>query len=304
MAGTVLAVCLSLRFADAMPRIFLCYLGGLLVGYAFMGRGFAYIGTPPVFVGEIAIAVGVLAVVVCGGAGLALRSPVSLVLVVFTLWGAARTAPYISTYGIDALRDGVVWGYSVFALLVAAFLGSSDWFPQVWYYYRRLLLGFLVWVPIMAALNIYALGWLPHMSADATLPSFKPGDTGVHLAGAAAFMLAGLHRTLPHEEPSRGRPWTPTLAWAAWLLGFIIVAALNRGGALAVVAAVCVVFALRPVAVAMRLALVGVLTALLVIGFLTFDVSVQTGDRSISPGQIAQNFGSVFGGGDQSNLEG
>ena len=84
-------------------------LAGLLVGYAFFGRAFAYLGVRPIFVGEVALLVGLWAFVrVCskGASG-----PPSAFIILFMVWGALRTIPYIGTYGVDALRDGVIWGY-------------------------------------------------------------------------------------------------------------------------------------------------------------------------------------------------
>ena len=55
-------------------------------------------------------------------------------------WGGARTLPYLDSYGMDALRDSVIWSYALYALFVSgALLRCRDlamvprwfgmWFP-------------------------------------------------------------------------------------------------------------------------------------------------------------------------------
>ena len=39
-------------------------------------------------------------------------------LLAFMVLGAARTVPYLGEYGVDALRDAVLWGYAFFALFI------------------------------------------------------------------------------------------------------------------------------------------------------------------------------------------
>ena len=126
-----------------IARIYAAVLGGLLVGYMFMGRGFAHIGIGPIFIGDVVLLLGIVA----GGIVL-IRSrawpPVTwtaALIVAFGVLGAARTLPYLSTYGLDALRDGVLWGYAAFALIVYVI---AD---------RRLVLDYLNSVPLGAVLK-------------------------------------------------------------------------------------------------------------------------------------------------------
>ena len=96
-----------------IPRIFIGALGIICVAYALGDRGIAYVGFGQVFMGEMVLALGVLAIVISLP-----RMKFGLLdalLVGFIALGAARTIPYIGQYGIDALRDGVSWGYALFA---------------------------------------------------------------------------------------------------------------------------------------------------------------------------------------------
>ncbi len=169
-------------------------LGVLLLGYMFMGRGFAHIGIGPVFIGDAVMVVGV---VVAAAAMIRwrVRPPFSWtlgLLLAFVVLGAARTLPYISVYGMDALRDGVLWGYAAFALIVYVLVDR-----------RSLLAGFRSYGWIVP---VFAL-WLPiswnlfrilSLEIDPTRPGsviplvyFKAGDMAVHVVGSVAFLILG-----------------------------------------------------------------------------------------------------------------
>jgi len=294
-AAALLAVWTGLRYADSLPQRFLSALGILLAGYLFMGRGFAYVGVPPVFIGEIVLMIGVLAVLVCGRMMPVLSAPMFWPLIGFMVWGAIRTMPFVTMYGADAFRDAAIWAYAAFALLVARFLPEGEGLHGVLKRYRKALPWFLVFTPVAAALNLYVPEALPYLGrSDATLPSFKPGDVAVHLAGCAAFMVLGL----PHVGQKAGQRvrMMDSILWALWLCCLVVVAALNRGGALAIFVALLVALMLRPIQAGKRLAHVGVLAALVVIALFVFDVSIERqNQRPISARQITANVGSVLG---------
>ena len=89
---------------------------------------------------------------------------------------------------------------------------------------------------------------MPNMpGTDIPLFSMKPGDAGVHLAGAAAFMLLGLYGGARDDRDSRSARSASVLG--PLVVSLVFVAALNRGGFLAVLAALFVVGALEPAAV-------------------------------------------------------
>jgi hypothetical protein len=96
----------------------ICWCVGLL-GYAVMGRGFAYIGVAPVFFAEFLLLGGCLCLLVCGRWWPILRMPQTILLIILCVWCVLRTLPYVRTYGIDALRDSIIYVYSLFAFAVA-----------------------------------------------------------------------------------------------------------------------------------------------------------------------------------------
>jgi hypothetical protein len=74
-------------------------------------------------------------------------------MIVFALWGVGRTVPYVGIYRVDALRDAVIWGYCVFAILTALFLRAGHLTESVPARYARFLPWLLVWGPIGLALS-------------------------------------------------------------------------------------------------------------------------------------------------------
>jgi hypothetical protein len=295
------AILQGLWFASRLPNFFLAALGFLLIGYAFLGRGFAYLGFPPVFLGEVILFLGLLAALVGGGVKRPFGCFLSWLLMGFASWGAIRTIPYLSTYGFDALRDGALWGYSVFALLVASFLPRSGLLSELPERYERWLPWFLFWTPTSIVLVRLAGDVLPLMpGTDVKLLSVKPGDAAVHLAGAAVFLLVGLSQHT--RRPATSLPWRDWFMWVLWLAGFFIVTPLGRSGLLAILAAIIVVLLFRPLS---RWVKVIVLASVLAIFFVASDVEIElAGERKLSPQQVFLNIKSVFEDTSRENLDG
>jgi hypothetical protein len=274
-------------------RRFLLMLAGLLVGYAFFSRGFAYLGVRPLFVGDVVLVVGVWAFLrSLPRAHLGLPSAV---IVLFMAWGALRTIPYLGVYGIDALRDGVTWGYAAFALFVGAFATRRD-VGAVVNLYARLLPVFLLWVPVATALNF--AGIVPTVPGTSVpIIGLKQGDMGVQLAGIAAFMLTGLYGA------TRGRRMVPeSVAWLVWFPVAAIVAAQNRGAMLAMSVAGLALFLVRP---STRVLRAFVLAVVVIVAAIALNPAIDIGDRrSISVTQVISNITSVFGATGNEDLDG
>jgi hypothetical protein len=307
--GVIFAVTFGVFFARRLPGFFLGLLGLLLVGYAFFGRSFAYLGKPPVYVGELVLAIGLLAALVSGGLYRALRSPLTWILLAFGAWGAMRTVPYISTYHTDALRDAAMWGYGLFAILVASFLPRTRWRSRIPAYYRRVLPWFVIWVPVGWFVNHSFGASMPTIpwSNDVPLLTFKSGDAAVHLAGVAAFLVIGLQQSGKRSARSGGTRASEWIVWTLWLVGFMLVAATNRGGALASIAALLTVALLRPAAARRKVPVVAVLAgALMLVGSVanTAAPNIVDRDREMSPEQIVTNLKSIVGAGGGESLEG
>ena len=130
-----------------IPTLFLASLGILLACYAFFGKSFAYLGVAPIFVGELMLLFAVIAALASGSLPVLMRGGITWLMLAWSLWGAVRTVPFIATYGTDALRDGALWGYSVFALAVAACVLSTRSVFSVASQYGRWVTRFAAWLP-------------------------------------------------------------------------------------------------------------------------------------------------------------
>ncbi|MCC7350110.1 MAG: O-antigen ligase family protein [Phycisphaerales bacterium] len=171
---------------------YLLWLSIVLCGYAMAGRGFAYIGVPPLFIGEFTLMLGLVALVVSANVGRIMGSGLIWLIVVFMGWGAMRTIPYIHEYGIDALRDGMTWGYASYAIIVAALIAAHpERLLVLMARYRKfvwivLLLGPIFWLIARFAKPVMPLWpW-----ANVELIEVKGGDYAVHLGGVYAYLVS------------------------------------------------------------------------------------------------------------------
>jgi hypothetical protein len=223
--GTVALVLLFLR-PSRIPRVFLGALGVICIAYALGDRGIAYVGFGQLFMGEMVLALGIVSIL------LALPKIrfglLDVALVGFILLGAARTIPYIGQYGVDALRDGVSWGYAVFAIAVAATF-RAEWFPLLVRAYRLLIPVMLVWFPLAVVLDVVAGSALPHWpGAPVPIIFLKEGDAAVHLAAIGSFVLVGLYT-------SGARLVRTGVVWALWFGNLAVMGAISRGGMFAAI---------------------------------------------------------------------
>lgn len=180
--------------ALSVTRIFLLALGVLLAGYMFLGRGFAHIGIGPIYIGDWILLLGIAtAAFVTIRAGF--RAPITWtvgLLLAFVLLGAVRTLPYLGTYGLDALRDGVLWAYAAFALIV--YLLADRWLLlSAFRAYGWVVPIFALWLPISWNLFAAASADIDPSRPGSVIPLvfFKGGDMAVHTVGAIAFLVIG-----------------------------------------------------------------------------------------------------------------
>jgi len=227
--------------AQLVTRIFLVALGALLIGYMFLGRGFAHIGVGPIFVGDLVLLLGIATIAfVTIRAGV--RAPVTWTvafLLAFVALGAVRTVPYIGTHGLDALRDGVLWGYAGFALIVYL-LADRGLLLSAFRAYGWVVPIFALWLPI--SWNLFAAA-----SADidpnrpgsfVPLVFFKAGDMAVHSVGVIAFLVLAA----PAVWSARAFLWRMLICLP--LLWTLFVAGTSNRGALVTTALGIVVVAL------------------------------------------------------------
>lgn len=277
------------KLVRGLAGIFLRILGLWLLGYAYFGKGFAYIGIPPIYVDSFLMAIGVLYLFLQPRWVLLSKDLSFTLLLLFMVWGAARTLPYIPIFGLDAIRDSVIWSYA----LVAFVLGYLTWkFPlEDWVlpWYIRAMGWLPFWVPIALGVRwlfgevLPRLPWGPE--GGVPVVHVKAGDAAVHLAGLLAFWLL--------IQPYLGNPGVgKRLFWFGWLVSFITVAAMNRGGFLSIVFVAFIlafhVNVLRWIRVAMIIIGFAVALALL-------DIEVDVGsERKISFDQLITNMASIF----------
>jgi len=263
--------------------------------YAILGKGFAYVGVSPVYAGEILLGLSVVVAVFYAGLQLLSSSPLGVLLVIFGLWQAACTLPYLTTYKIDSLRDAVVWGYSVFAwcvaVLVCRYPGIID---KVIERYKRFANWYVFLGPVSLIVSAFFTGSLPTIpSTDVTIPHLKSDDLLVHLAGVIAYFLAGM---------------APQSLW--WLVpasvGVIVGGVLTRGGLVAFLCASFLAAILRGPSKQLARALGGgVLGGAILLSLLTvLDVHLKVPGKSreISADQMLSNVDSVSGSG-SANLD-
>jgi hypothetical protein len=271
--------------------LFLAPLGVILVGYMFLGRSFAYLGFPPLYLGEVVLALGVIALLF-GLIKLPRLTTILVALFAYMGWGAILTVAALPAHGVDALRDGVIWGYGIFAILVAGALARwPDWPERVVRFMTWPAILLVAWMPALWAMLTWAPEWNVATPAGQPLLQMKPGDMAVHLAGVGA--LAGFGLILPSRLVSHrvAKYALDAVWWVTWWVGVVIVSSLNRGGMLALLASVMVLVILRPRGMWSRPAVTG---ALVILVFLIGDIRIDTGARrEISLNQIAANLMSL-----------
>ena len=262
------------RFADK----YLLALCLILLGYALDGRGFAYL-----FLGEVAMIVGVVIVVNCRGWTNVFHVPQLLLLLPFWAWGAARTIPYLKTYRIDAVRDAMLWGYSIFAFIVAGLIVAEPVrlinLLRRYGHFARL---FLALIPIVVVGFRFGYDFIPHWPLiDVPVIHEKEGDIMVHLAGIFAFWIAGLDRKV---NPI----WLVLLAANVAAMGVI-----DRAGELAFVSVFALCALCRPLHPIVWRSLAAVVLVIFVLWATNVHVPASKG-REISFRQIVTNIRSVY----------
>ncbi|MEM7786254.1 MAG: O-antigen ligase family protein [Bacteroidota bacterium] len=271
----------------------LAVLGVVLVGYALFGRGFAYLGVPPLFIGEIVLATGLVVVLT------AIRLPRLLptipmkLLAVLMLWVVLRTVPYLGSCGLDAVRDAMLAGYAVFAILVAALLlDRPERLVEAFRRYRVLAVGVLAvgwWLYIVYRIRPDLFPAWPWADGVAVVAN-KPGDLLVHLAGITAFFVLGMRRASPL-----------TLALLVVATGALMIG--NRGGMVGYLLGVSALAVLKPARASFgRLGFAGLFVVVLAFAVDTGGLAINEGNRSLAPEQLVENIKSVFGLSDERHL--
>lgn len=260
--------------------------------YALLGKGFAYAGFPPLYAGEVLLAFGLVALLISERLGALVRTPLGGLMVLFLIWQSLCAIPHLETYGIDTLRDSVVWAYAAFAWIAAALvLRLPGFLRKIVAQFRRFSLCFLFLGPVAWLATIYLGGQLPHWpNTSVSVPLVKGGEFCVHLAGILAFISSGAY-----NAPQ----W-----WLFLVLGEVLLGMSVRGGVLAFVVSSIFVLFLRPRLD--RLVIVFCSGLLLLLAWAAFDIRLTAPgvQRELSFGQLSDNLVSMVSDSGRSELEG
>ncbi|HEY2759941.1 MAG TPA: O-antigen ligase family protein, partial [Pirellulales bacterium] len=275
----------------AAPKLgwWLSALGILLAGYACMGKGFAYLGVPPLFVGEIVLGLGIVSMFARTDWRRIFSIPFTWFALALCSWTALRTAPYVGTFGIDALRDAALCCYSVMALVVVSHLLENParlmalargyaWFTF------PLALG----VPIVWAISRGFDQSIPHWPwADVQMLDVKGGDAMTHLAGILAFWLC-----YPDQVY---KPLTRFFTLLYMSIAALAIGSETRSGLVAfgLVFLLCLLMHPRSRALwgLVAIGIVGVM----VLAITDWRIQLAHDEREVSFDQISYNFASITG---------
>ncbi len=258
--------------------------------YAFLGKGFAYVGWGSFFVGEFLLVLALLTFVFTRRASALLFSPIGGAMACFLLWQAACTIPYLATFGLDALRDSVLWAYSAFAWITAALiLRFRASLVSVIGRYASFARAYLFLGPTTWLVTLYLTAWLPVWpGTKVTIPLIKGDEYGVHLAGVFAFSLLGMG----------GQPWWALVVLAEAMLGMSV-----RSGLVAFVCAALLTLLFRPKIG--RLLIVVLAGIALIVGMSAFDLHLSPpgSAREFSLDLLSRSLLSVVGDSERNDLE-
>lgn len=281
-------------FSAGLTRRWFTLWSILIAGLAIGGRGFAYIGLPPLFISEVTLLLGCAVVLVQPRWREMVAQPTSILILLLLGWGLLQTLPYLGEYRVDAIRDFMLIGYGVTALVVAAAVMSQ---PQLlrWLLgkYRGFAKVFLLVMPWLWIIDRQFGEAIPTWPWASTVPivNLKPGDMPVHLGAIAALSIVGLTK------------WR-SLIWPALMCGLIAVTgAMSRGGLVAFGVAFTVAWCFRPQSRwARRFVIV---TALALTAAVVTDVSIkmEDRDREFSARQLLLNVVSVVDSDDVGDLD-
>jgi hypothetical protein len=263
----------------------------VLAGYALMGKGFAYIGYPPLLIGEVTLALG-LVVIYRSGAGVAMLATLpSLLLLTMLCLVTAKVTLALGPYGVDAIRDGVVILYGLYAFAVIALLLEK---PDRLEWILQRYSGFAWVYGLSGAAVVYITSEAQRLMpiwplSGVSIVYVRLGEAAVHLSGAAIFVLLGMRKVSP--------------LWIFVMIGSIALISPSRGAMLS-----CVL----PIGLAAVLG--GQVKrfgpVLFVGGILFFAAYVASidiplpGGRSIGPEQMINNLESIMGSSEAANLDG
>ena len=267
--------------AGFLQQCWLDALCVLLLGYALFGKGFAYLGASPLFVGELVLLAGLYVFLRVGWKFVIIR-PAVWPLLALAAWGTLTTLPHVSTYGIDSIRDAMIWGYAIFALLIMGVLLKEP--AQLQLLIERYSNFTKIFVLVIPGTYVVSqLELVPDWPwANVAMVDVKVGDVLVHLSGVFAFWASGLGRRV-------GKGWIVLLLASVAVMG-----AASRGGLLAFILVYGICLAYRPFNRLLWVLIVTGFCGLLLLAVVDLRLAVPGKDREFSTEQLIESLTSVF----------
>ncbi len=257
----------------------------LMGGYLFFDRAFAWFHVPgtPIFIGEVVLGAG-LFVVYKSRKSVAFirRSPAMQLLVVFMAFGLVLTLAGVGEHGQDALRDGALWYYGLFALVTGTlFMAWPPAYDLFLRWYTKVIPAFLI-VGLARLVMANRPSWLVPDS-DVPITSHKPGNIGVQAILLVAFLILVVAPGATRKDAVRN-----AVLGVGGLILVVIAGTQNRG---AMVAAALVLIWLFFSARRARPLMGGAIALLIAALLLAFavDLTVELERREFSVAQLWDN---------------
>ena len=262
-------------------------IGLLLLGYLLGDWGFAHQGIPPLYVSEIVLVLCLPLFLIAPDVVGLLDLPSVWLLLALDVWCLFQTLPYVGIYGLDSFRDGVLYGYSIFAFIVAAYIIDARAIDRLCHLYGRIIPFCFIVMPFLLLTQPDDADLIPE---SAPFVFLKAGDVAVHLVGISSFMLLGLGSVVPAK---RHRHFLVVLAlfWLGVAVTAFWVVSFSRAAFLTLVVGMGLVSWVR----FDRRQLIGLLgVGVVTIGvFVAADVHLELERRDISTSQIIENITSI-----------
>jgi hypothetical protein len=275
---------------------FLTLLGLLLLVYALLGRSGSHIGIPlgggtGIFIGDIVLLFGLATLLLWGGLERFFTLPIAWCWLIFFIWNAAQTFPYLSTYGLVALRDGAIWGYSLFAVVVASqLLARPAGFAILLNQYGRLARFYPYFALVMSPLQILFPDGILFLPEPNSLSGMQ-----VHTVGNMGFVVSGVMTV-------------PGMWWAALIIDNLIAGCWSRASLLSFIVVGVVLRLINPWGMRVSGRIVGIAGVIGLLLAITLMLDLDLGDiragRSLGPSQLLQNFVGSFSDTNNISLDG
>ena len=285
---------------NTLQSLCLSIIGLLLIGYLIGDTGFAHIGVPPVYISEIILSVVIVIFIFAPEISIIYQSKLIWIIFAIDLWCFLQTVPYIESYGIDSLRDSAIYGYSIFAIIIANYMVNPKRIEHLCLIYWNVVVVCIIIMPIIILFQVDE-SELPEDNLPLLL--LKPGDVAIQLVGILSFELLGL-RAASLSIFNRESTVLRWAFWGAWIVVMLWVVSMSRGGLLALVCGLSVVALFR----FRRTHVMGFLAAVVAVMVLlsVLDIRYEGERRDISSTQVVDNILSLFkaGGFSDTNLSG